>query len=182
LKVQIEKGAGFDVAIITDAGAADLVRQNKLASRTPLARSGIAVAIKRGAPKPDLHSEEDFKKMLLSAKSIAWVEQGASGIYLKGVFERLGVAEQIKGKLKAVKAAGEAVANGEAEIGFTQVSEVLPYAGAEVGGMLPPDLQSFTKFSVGLRDKDSKPAEALVKFLTTQEAAAVIKAKGLEPL
>ena len=182
LKVQIEKGAVFDVAIITDAGADDLVRQNKLASRTPLARSGIAVAIKKGAPKPDLHSAEDFKKMLLSAKSIAWVEQGASGIYLKGVFERLGVAEQIKGKLIAVKAAGEAVANGEAEIGFTQVSEVLPYAGAEVGGMLPPDLQSFTKFSIGPHDKDSKPAEALVKFLTTQEAAAVIKAKGLEPL
>ena len=180
LKVQIEKGAVFDVAIITDAD--DLVRQNKLASRTPLARSGIAVAIKKGAPKPDLHSAEDFKKMLLSAKSIAWVEQGASGIYLKGVFERLGVAEQIKGKLIAVKAAGEAVANGEAEIGFTQVSEVLPYAGAEVGGMLPPDLQSFTKFSIGPHDKDSKPAEALVKFLTTQEAAAVIKAKGLEPL
>jgi molybdate transport system substrate-binding protein len=98
------------------------------------------------------------------------------------VFERLGIAEQIKGKLIAVKAAGEAVANGEAEIGFTQVSEVLPYAGAEVGGMLPPDLQSFTKFSIGPHDKDSKPAEALVKFLTTQEAAAVIKAKGLEPL
>jgi len=182
LKAQIEKGAAFDVAIITDAGANDLVRQNKLASRTPLARSGIAVAIKKGAPKPDLGSAEGFKKMLLSAKSIAWVEQGASGIYLKGLFERLGVAEQIKSKLKAVRAAGEAVANGEAEIGFTQVSEILPYAGAEVGGMLPPDLQSFTKFSIGLHNKDSKPAEALVKFLTTQEAAAVIKAKGLEPL
>jgi molybdate transport system substrate-binding protein len=182
LKVQIEEGALFDVAIVTDAGADDLVKQNKLASRTPLARSGIAVAIKKGAPKPDLHSAEDFKKMLLSAKSIAWVEQGASGIYLKGVFERLGVAEQIKGKLMAVKAAGEAVANGEAEIGFTQVSEVLPYAGAEVGGMLPPDLQLFTKFSIGPHDKESKPAEVLVKFLRTQEAAVVIKAKGLEPL
>jgi molybdate transport system substrate-binding protein len=78
--------------------------------------------------------------MLLSAKSIAWVEQGASGIYLKGVFERLGVTEQIKGKLISAKAAGEGVANGEAEIGFTQVSEILPYAGAEVGGMLPPDM------------------------------------------
>src|ERR1700745_2153964 len=74
LKVQIEKGALFDVAIVTDAGADDLVKQNKLASRTPLARSGIAVAIKKGAPKPDLHSAEDFKKMLLSAKSIAWGE------------------------------------------------------------------------------------------------------------
>jgi molybdate transport system substrate-binding protein len=81
-----------------------------------------------------------------------------------------------------VKAAGQAVANGEAEIGFTQVSEILAYAGAEVGSMLPPDIQSFTSFSIGARSKDSKPAEALVKFLTTPEAAAVIKVKGLEPL
>src|SRR5215475_9546995 len=132
LKVQIEKGAAFDVAVITDAGAEDLIKQGKLASRTPLARSGIAVAIKKGAPKPELRSVDDFKKMLLSAKTIAWVEQGASGIYLKGVFERLGITEQVKGKLIPVKAAGEAVANGEAEIGFTQVSEILPYAGAEV--------------------------------------------------
>jgi molybdate transport system substrate-binding protein len=182
LKVQIEKGAAFDVAVITDAGAEDLIKQGKLASRTALARSGIAVAIKKGAPKPDLRSVDDFKKMLLSAKSIAWVEQGASGIYLKGVFERLGVTEQIKGKLITVKAAGEAVANGEAEIGFTQVSEVLPYAGAEVGGMLPPDIQSFTIFSIGVHSLESKPTEALVKFLTTPAAAAVIKVKGLEPL
>jgi molybdate transport system substrate-binding protein len=182
LKVQIEKGAAFDVAVITDAGADDLIKQGKLVSRTPLARSGIAVAIKKGAPKPELRSADDFKKMVLSAKSIAWVEQGASGIYLKGVFERLGVAEQIKGKLIAVKAAGEAVGNGEAEIGFTQVSEVLPYAGAEVGGMLPPDIQSVTTFAIGIRSKDSKPTEALVKFLTTPAAAAVIKVKGLEPL
>jgi molybdate transport system substrate-binding protein len=182
LKVEIEKGAAFDVAVLTNAGADDLIKQGKLASRTALARSGIAVAIKQGAPKPDLRSADDFKKMLLLAKSIAWVEQGASGIYLKGVFERLGVSEQIKGKLRSVKAAGEAVANGEAEIGFTQVSEILPYAGAEVGGMLPPDLQSFTSFSIGIQSKDSKPAEALVKFLTTPAAAVVIKAKGLEPL
>src|SRR5262249_3043561 len=118
----------------------------------------------------------------LSAKSIGWVEQGASGIYLKGVFERLGVTEQIKGKLISVKAAGEAVANGEAEIGLTQVSEILPYAGAEVRGMLPPDIKPLTSFSIGVHSKDSKPAEALVEFVTTPAAAAVIKVKGLEPL
>jgi hypothetical protein len=95
------------------------------------------------------------------------------------LFERLGVAEQIKGKLILVKAAGQAVADGEAEMGFTQVSEILAYAGAEVGSMLPPDIQSFTSFSIGARSKDSKPAEALVKFLTTPEAAAVIRSRGL---
>jgi molybdate transport system substrate-binding protein len=181
LKTEIEKGAAVDVAVLTDGAVDDLIKQGKLASRTALARSGIAVAIKKGAPKPDLGSTEAFKKMLLSAKSIAWVESGASGIYLKGLFEKLSVADQIKGKLKSVHAAGEAVANGEAEIGFTQVSEVLPFAGAEVGGMLPADIQSMTNFSLGVRAKDSKAAEALVKFLTTPEAAAVIKVKGLEP-
>lgn len=182
LKGQIEKGAAVDVAVVTDKGADDLIKQGKLASRTALARSGTAVAIQKGAPKPPLASADDFKKMVLAAKSIAWVEQGASGIYLKGLFERLGVMDQIKGKLKAVKAAGEAVANHEAEIGFTQVSEILPHPGAEVGGMLPPDVQSFTTFALGVHAKDSAPAEALVKFLKTPEAAAVIKAKGLEPL
>jgi molybdate transport system substrate-binding protein len=182
LKTQIEEGAALDAALVTDAVADDLIKQGKLATRTALARSGIAVAIKKGAPKPDLGSADDFKKMLLSAKSIAWVEQGQIGIYLKGLFQRLGVAEQIKNKLISVKAAGQAVADGEAEIGFTQISEVLPYAGAEVGGMLPPDIQLFTNFVIGIREKDSKPAEALVKFLTTPAAAAVIKLKGLEPL
>ena len=180
LKADIERGAAVDLAVLTDAGVDDLIKQGKLATRTALARSGIAVAIHKGAPKPDLSGADAFKKLLLSAKSIAYVESGASGIYLKGLFERLGLAEQIKGKLKSVKAAGEAVANGEAEIGFTQVSEILPYAGAEVGGMLPPDIQSFTAFSLGV-GKDNKPADSLVKFLTTPAAAAVVKAKGLEP-
>jgi molybdate transport system substrate-binding protein len=182
LKGEIEKGAAFDVAVVTDKGADDLVKQGKLAARTVLARSGIAVAIRKGAPKPALANAEDFKKMLLSAKSIAWVEQGASGIYLKGVFERLGIADEIKGKLKPVKAAGVAVADGEAEIGFTQVSEILPHPGAEVGGMLPPDIQSFTTFAAGPHAKDSAPAAALIEFLKTPAAAAVIKQKGLEPL
>jgi molybdate transport system substrate-binding protein len=182
LTKEIMKGAAVDVAVITDAGVAGLIKDGKLASSTPLARSGIAVAVKKGAPKPKLGSADDFKAMLLSAKSIAYVETGASGIYLKGVFDRLGVAGAIKDKLKSVKAAGEAVANGEAEIGFTQVSEILPFEGADVGGMLPPDVQSFTSFSLGVESKDSKPAAEFVKFLKTPEATAVIKAKGLEPL
>jgi molybdate transport system substrate-binding protein len=182
VRAQIETGAMFDIAVVTHSAADDLIKEGELTSQTALARSGIAIAIQKGAPKPDLRTVDDFKKMLLSAKSIAWVEQGVSGIYLKSLFERLGIAQQIKGKLISVKAAGQAVANGEAEIGFTQISEVLPYAGAEVGGMLPPDIQLFTNFVIGVRDKDSEPAKALVKFLSTPVAAAVIKLKGLEPI
>jgi len=181
IKDRIEKGETCDVAVITDGGADDLIKQGKLASRTPVARSGIAVAIKKGAKKPPLSSADDFKKMVLAAKSIAWVEQGASGIYLKGLFVKLGVADQVKDKLKSVHAAGEAVAKGEAEIGFTQVSEVLPFPGAEVGGMLPPDVQSFTNFSLAVRDKNSDGAAALVAFLKTPSSVEVTKAKGLEP-
>jgi molybdate transport system substrate-binding protein len=181
LKFEIEKGAAVDVALLTDGAVNDLIKQGKLATRTPLARSGIAVAIKKGTHKPDLSSTEAFKKMLLSAKSIAWVEQGASGLYLKGLFERLGIADQLKDKMKSVKAAAPAVANGEAEIGFTQASEILPYPSVEVGGFLPAEIQSTTNFALGVHGKDAPPADALVKFLTTPAAAAVIKAKGLEP-
>ena len=158
LKEDIEKGAGVDLAILTDAGIDDLIKQGKLASRTALARSGIAVAIHKGAPKPDLSNADAFKKLLLSAKSIAYVEAGASGIYLKGVFERLGVAEQIKGKLKSVKAAGVAVANGDAEIGFTQVSEILPYAGAEVGGICHPTFNPSPVSRSALARKTNPPS------------------------
>src|SRR5262249_40446219 len=146
----------------------------------PLARSGAGVAIKKGAPKPDISTVDAFKKTLLDAKSVAYVEQGATGLYLKGLFEKLGIADQVKAKTKFVKSAAEAVANGEAEIGFTQVSEILPYPGAEVAGPLPAEIQTYTSFAIGLA-KDAKAGEALAKFMTAPEAAAVLKAKGLEP-
>ncbi len=181
LKGQIEKGAAVDVALLTDGAVDDLIKQGKLTSRIALARSGAGVAIKRGAPKPDLSSTDAFKKTLLAAKSIAYVEQGATGIYLKGLFERLGVADQIKSKTKFVKSAAEAVAAGEAELGFTQIAEILPYAGAEVAGPLPAEIQLNTNFALGFSGKNAQAAEALAKFMTTPAGAAVLKAKGLEP-
>ena len=183
LKGEIEKGAAVDVALLTDGGINDLVKQNKLTSAAPLAGSGAGVAIKKGAAKPDLSSIEAFKKTLLDAKSIAYVEQGATGIYLKSLFEKLGVADAIKGKVKFVKSAAEAVQNGEAEIGFTQISEILPYPGTEVAGPLPTEIQLRTNFSsgIGASVKDPAAAKAFVQFLSTPAAAAVIKAKGLDP-
>jgi molybdate transport system substrate-binding protein len=183
LKGEIEKGAPVDVAILTDAGVNDLVKQGKLSSAAALAGSGAGVAIRRGAAKPDLTSTEAFKKMLLDTKSLAYVEQGATGIYLKSLFKKLGVADAIKDKTKFVKSAAEAVANGEAEIGFTQISEILPYPGAEVAGPLPADIQLRTSFSsgIGAAAKDQGAARAFVQFLATPASAAVIKAKGLDP-
>ena len=188
LKVQIEKGAAFDAAILTVAGVDDLIKQGKIvaATRAELARSGAGVAIRKGAARPDISTTEAFKRTLLNAKSIGYVEQGATGIYLKNLFQRLGIADELKPKTKLLAAsvgAGPAVAAGDVEISMTQISEILPYAGAELVGPLPPEIQVYTNFATGVSANSKEPnaAGAWVKFLTTPAAAAVIKAKGLEP-
>src|SRR5262245_25426379 len=121
---------------------------------------------------------------MLEAKSITYVEQGASGIYLKDLFVRLGIADTIKPKLKlAPTAAAEFIAKGEADIGMTQVSEILPFPGADLVGPLPADIQNYTNFgaATGAGSKQADAAKSLLKFLVTADAARVMKAKGLEP-
>jgi molybdate transport system substrate-binding protein len=188
LKVSIEKGEAFDLAILTSSALDDLVKQGKLdaATRVDIARSSVGLAVKKGASRPDIGTTEAFKRALIDAKSIGYVEQGASGIYLKGLFERLGLAEQLKSKIKLLPAsnpAANAVANGEVEIGMTQISEILPYAGAELVGPLPADIQLYTVFpaAVGTGAKQPEGAKAFVKFLTAPAAIPVLKAKGLSP-
>jgi len=186
LKSNIEKGEAFDLAILTASAADDLIRQGKLAAatRTDLVRSGAGVAIRKGAPKPDISTTDAFKRTLLNAKSIGYVEQGATGLYLKGLLERLGIAEELKPKTKLLATgAAEAVANGEVEIGMTQISEILPYAEAQLAGPLPPEIQLYTVFpaAISASAKEPEAAKALIKFLTSPAAASVIKAKGMEP-
>jgi molybdate transport system substrate-binding protein len=188
LKVEIEKGEAFDLALLTAAGVDDLIKQGKLvaATRANIADSVVGMAVRKGAPKPDISTTEAFKRTLLNAKSIGFVEQGNSGIYLKGLFQKLGLTEQLQGKLKPLppsNPAAHAVANGEAEIGMTQISEILPYSGAELVGPLPAEIQLHTIFTaaVGTGAKQPATAQALLKFLTTPAAAQVIKAKGLDP-
>jgi molybdate transport system substrate-binding protein len=188
LKAEIEKGAAFDVAILSTPITDDLIKQGKLvaATRADIARSGAGLAVKRGAPKPDISTTEAFKRAMLDAKSICYVEQGATGIYLKGLFERLGIAEQLKGKTKLLppsNPAAHAVANGEAEIGMTQISEILPYPGAELVGPLPAEIQLSSVYpaAVGSGAKEPDAAKAFIKFLTAPAAIPVLKAKGLEP-
>jgi molybdate transport system substrate-binding protein len=186
LKVQIEKGETLDATLLTTALVDDLVKQGKLdgATRTPLARSGIGVAVRKGAPKPDISTTDAYKRALLDAKSITYVEQGQSGLYLKDLFVRLGIADAIKPKLKlAPTGAAGFVARGEAEIGMTQISEILPFAGADLVGPLPADIQSYIHLAAaaGAGSKQSDTAKAFLKFLVTPDAARVMKAKGLEP-
>jgi molybdate transport system substrate-binding protein len=123
---------------------------------------------------------------MLEAKSIAYVAAGATAPYILGVFDRLGIADQVKPKLKpqpTSNPAAKAVANGEAELGITQISEILPYAGAELVGPMPPELQLYTVFpaAVAANTKEADAAKALIKFLASPAATAVLKAKGLSP-
>jgi molybdate transport system substrate-binding protein len=188
LKAQIEKGEAFDLAVLTSSGIDDLIKQGKLvaATRANLATSGAGVAVRKGALKPDIGTVEAFKRALLNAKSVAYVEQGGTGIYLKQLLSRLGIADALKDKIKLLppeNPAAHAIANGEAEIGMTQISEILPYAGAELVGPFPAEIQLTTSFAgaVGTNAKEPEPAKALIKFLTAPTAAPVFKAKGLDP-
>jgi molybdate transport system substrate-binding protein len=164
-----------------------LIKEGKApaTSRVNLANSGAGVAIKKGAPKPDLSSAETFKRALLSAKSIAYVGTGATGANMRKLFEQLGIAEEMKAKTKLLSgvSAADAVAHGDAELGFTQISEILSVAGAELAGPLPPELQVYTGFpaAVSATSREPQVAKALLDFLRTPAAAAVIRAKGMEP-
>jgi molybdate transport system substrate-binding protein len=185
LKTNIDQGATFDVAILTVPLTNGLADEGKIdMTRTTIAHSGIGVAIHKGAPKPDISTTEAFKRALLNAKSVGFTAAGASGLYLKTLFEKLGIAEDLKPKLKLLQGgAGEAAANGEVEIGLTQISEILPYAYAELVGPLPSDIQSYTYFSaaVSAASKEADAAKAFIRFLFGPAALAVIKAKGMEP-
>ena len=142
----------------------------------------MGVAIRKGAPKPDLSSAEAFKRTVLNAKSIAFSQDGVSGVYLKGLFERLGMADEVKAKTNHGRGA-EMVAQGKAELGITQISEILPVEGVEVAGPLPPGVQQITAFPAAISASSKAPeaAQALLKFLASPEAAKVLKSKGLEP-
>jgi len=154
-------------------------------SRVDFAKSGVGVAVRKGAPRPDIGSVDALKKTLLSVKSIGY-STGPSGLYMLGVFERLGVSGQIKDKLKQTPSGvfvGTLIASGETEIGFQQISELVHFAGIDYVGPLPGELQFLTVFSAGIHAGAKQPeaAKALVKFLTTPTAAPVIRKHGLEP-
>jgi molybdate transport system substrate-binding protein len=155
-------------------------------SRADIARSGIGVAVQRGAPRPDLGSADALKRALLLAKSIAY-SSGPSGVYLAGLFRQMGIAEELRPKVTQTPPGtfvGELVARGEAEIGFQQVAELFHVGGAiDFVGRLPPEIQQITVFSGGIHAGAKAPgaARALLRFLTGPDAAEVIRRKGMEP-
>jgi molybdate transport system substrate-binding protein len=184
---RIERGEPVDVVIMVGSALDDLIRASKVigGSRVDLARSKIGMVVRTGAPKPDIGSVEAFKRTLLAAKSIAYSDS-ASGVYLSQVlFPKLGVATQIASKSRMIPAepVGAVVARGEAEIGFQQISELLPVPGVELVGPLPSELQKITVFSAGVavNAKEPEAGRALIRFLSSATAAATIEKSGLEP-
>lgn len=184
---RLKGGETVDLVIMSAASLDELIKCGMIApgNRFDLAKSGVGIAVKAGAAKPDISSGEAIKRAVLAAKSIIY-STGPSGIYLAGLFQRMGIADQIRHKIKQVQGepAGASVARGEAEIGFQQVSELLPVPGIDILGPLPADVQQITVFSAGLHVGATAPdaARALVKFLTAPAAAPVIRKKGMEPV
>ena len=186
-------GEAADVVIATRQGIDGLVKNRKAAADnvTALASAGISVAIRKGAPKPDISSPDALKRTLLAAKSISYVNPasgGASGIHFAKVLDRLGIANEMKSKTvfpnpKTPAEVGVLVANGEAEIGVNLIQELMPLPGIHLVGPLPGDLQLTIVFAATtMRDSKAPTAsKALIDFLRTPHAAAVIKAKGMEP-
>ncbi len=181
---RLKGGETVDVVILSAASLDELTNAGIIASRVDLARSGVGMAVRSGAPKPDISSAEALKRAVLAAKSVVY-STGPSGIYLAGLFQRMGIEDQVKPKLKQVQGepAGASVARGEAEIGFQQMSELLPVPGIDIVAPLPPDAQQITTFSAGLHARAQEPeaAKALVKFLTAPAAGPIIRKKGMEP-
>jgi molybdate transport system substrate-binding protein len=184
---RMRAGETADLVILQASSIDELVQLGKVmpGSRVDLARSGIGVAVRAGAQKPDIGSGEALKRALLGAKSIV-VSSGPSGIYLLSLFQRMGIADQLKPRLIQTAPGvqtGELVARGEAEIGFQQVSELLPVRGIDYLGPLPPDVQHVTVFSGGIHAAAKQPAAAgaLIRFLASADAGSVLRKKGMQP-
>jgi molybdate transport system substrate-binding protein len=187
IPVRLDRGEEIDVVIMAGPALDDLIKQGKVRadSRVDLVKSYIGMAVKAGAPKPDISTVDALKRTLLAAKSIAYSDS-ASGVYLiTELFPKLGIADQIMSKSKKIEAdpVGGFVATGEFEIGFQQISELRPVKGIDIVGPLPPGAQRITLFSAGIptTSKHSEAAKALIQWLASPVAYAAIKKSGLEP-
>ena len=186
---RIDGGEAFDLAIITPGVLNDLTKKNKVVgdSRANVARVGVGVVVKDGAALPDIASVDAFKRALLAAKSVAYIDPasgGSSGIYLTGLFDKLGIAADIKPKAKLKRGGyvADLIVSGEAELGLHQISEILPVKGVKLVGPLPAEIQNYTTYAaaVGTDAKQPDAARALIKLLTGPAAEGVLKARGME--
>ena len=187
---RISGGEAFDVVIVSPGAIEELVKKDKVVagSRTMLARVGVGVMVKDGTPKPDISTVDAFKKSLLAAKSVAYIDPasgGSSGIYLAGLFEKMGIANELKPKAKLIHGGyvADHIAKGEAEIGIHQISEIVAVKGVLLVGPLPAEIQNYTTYAAGLgaASKAREPASALIKNLAGPAAEPVLKSRGMTP-
>jgi molybdate transport system substrate-binding protein len=180
----------FDVAVLTPEAIENLSKEGKVVpgSRADLAKTGVGVVVKAGTPLPDISTVDAFKRTLLAAKSVAYIDPaagGSSGIYVGKLLEKLGIAKEVNAKAVLVHGGEVAthVVDGEAEIGIHQISEILAVKGAVLVGPLPPAIQNFTVYSAGVSAAagDRAAASALVRFLAGPHALPIIKSKGMDP-
>jgi molybdate transport system substrate-binding protein len=189
LQKRVDGGEAFDVLVLSPKGIEDYVKGGKIAagSNARLAKVGVGVMVKDGAPKPDVSTVDAFKQALLAAKTVGYIDPasgGSSGIYVASLLEKLGIAEQIKpkAKLKQGGHVSDLVKDGTAEIGIHQISEIVGQAGVTLVGPLPAEIQNYTVYVVGLSTaaKEAEAAKAFIKVLTGPSAAGVLKSKGME--
>jgi molybdate transport system substrate-binding protein len=185
---RLHRGEEADVVIVPDSVFDELMKDGRIAagSRVDLARSEIGMAVKAGAPKPDISSVDGLKQALLNAKSIAYSASVSGQYFSTELVQRLGIADQVLPKAHRIdrERVGAVVARGEAELGFQQVSELLPVPGIDFVGTLPAEVQKSMIVSAGVpvTAKNSDAARAFIKFLSSPGVAAVVKKTGLEPL
>jgi molybdate transport system substrate-binding protein len=187
---RVQKGEAADIVISAGPLIDQLPAQGKVVadSRVTFAKVGVGVFVRKGAAKPDISSADAFKRSMLAAKSIAYVDPaggGASGIYVASLLERLGIAVEMKPKTKLFppgKGLYAGVAAGEADMGFNQISEILAQSNVEFAGPLPSAIQNYTQFAPGIVTGSSQTdaGRALVTFLSSPAAQTVLKAKGFE--
>jgi molybdate transport system substrate-binding protein len=187
LLAKINAGEPFDIAILTSDAIANLAKENKLAAatRTDLSRCGVGFAVRTGAPRPDISTSEAMKQALLKAKTIAYAKDGASRPTVEKMFDRLGIAAELKSKLVLTTGSGpamEAVASGRTAVVLTLISELMPVHGIDIVGPLPADLQGYVSFGAAVNSKtaNAEAARALIAQLKAPAAGAVYKAKGME--
>ncbi len=188
IREKIQSGEPFDAAILTSDIIDDLIKQGKITAgtRADIARTGMGVGVRAGAPKPDVSTPEALKRALLSAKSISFNPSGASAPHIHEIFEHLGIAENVKSKLMLDADPGRPqmnVADGKAELVITLIPEIKFFKGVELAGPVPADLQSYISFAGGVATNthNADAAKALIKFITSPAAVPTMKAKALEP-
>jgi molybdate transport system substrate-binding protein len=185
LAKEIEAGAAFDIALLPRPELDALLQAGRIAAGTAadIARSAVGLTVRAGAPKPDIATVEALIRALRQARSIGYSD-GPSGAFVAGLLQRLGLAEEVKSKIRLTsRPVAEIVAAGEAEIGMQQIVAILPVKGADLVGPLPGELQNIIVYAAGLSAaaQQSAAARALMRFLATPDVARIIRAKGMEP-